>query len=190
MQACLDLIETEGIGAVSLRKVARTAGVSPAAPYHHFADRAALLAALSTRGFELLGEHLAAARAAASDPVSALRALLVAYLEFTSEQPAYFRLMFRPELSQPDKHPDTHIAADAAVAVLTETIADCVRDGVVAADQVDGFALLCWSVGHGLAALTLDGQVGQRAAELGTDADTLSRKVVDVFGTLVTPRPN
>ena len=62
LDATLRLIEAEGIAAVSLRRVAREAGVSPGAPYHHFADRADLLAALSARGYELLAADLAAAR--------------------------------------------------------------------------------------------------------------------------------
>src|ERR1700733_7896727 len=65
LTASLQLIEAEGIGAVSLRRVAREAGVSPGAPYHHFPDRASLLAALSAQGFQLLAGELAAARAAA-----------------------------------------------------------------------------------------------------------------------------
>jgi AcrR family transcriptional regulator len=62
LDATLRLIEAEGIAAVSLRRVAREAGVSPGAPYHHFADRADLLAALSARGYELLAADLAQAR--------------------------------------------------------------------------------------------------------------------------------
>src|SRR5215471_10104805 len=68
LAASLQLIEAEGIGAVSLRRVARDAGVSPGAPYHHFPDRASLLAALSARGYQLLASELAAAKAAASTP--------------------------------------------------------------------------------------------------------------------------
>src|SRR5580765_8746547 len=60
--ASLTLIEAEGIGAVSLRRVAREAGVSPGAPYHHFADRSALLAAIALQGYEVLDGRLRSAR--------------------------------------------------------------------------------------------------------------------------------
>src|SRR5215468_2482958 len=103
IKACVALIEVEGIGAVSLRRVAREAGVSPGAPYHHFPDRAALLAALSDRGFALLAQDLTAARATADKPVAALSAMAHAYVGFARSRPAYFRLMFRPELSQSPK---------------------------------------------------------------------------------------
>src|SRR3954468_18569644 len=80
LTACVALIEAEGIGAVSLRRVAREAGVSPGAPYHHFADRAALLAAISVRGYELLEVRLRQARREAPTAAAALRAIVEAYV--------------------------------------------------------------------------------------------------------------
>lgn len=185
MAACLHLIETEGIGAVSLRAVARAAGVSSGAPYHHFADRAALLAALSTHGFEILATQLVAARDAADSPIHALTALTRAYVTFAHDQPAYFQLMFRPELSQPDKHPDTAVAGDAALAVLAGVIADCVRAGVVANDDADAVAMGWWSLSHGLAALGNDGQLAKQSAKLGTTADILTDRITQLFETLL-----
>lgn len=159
LSASLQLIEAEGIGAVSLRRVAREAGVSPGAPYHHFPDRASLLAALSAQGYQLLAGELAAARDAASTPVQALTSLLRAYVTFAQRHPAYFRIMFRPELSEPQKHPDAKAAEEAAEAILDETVADCVRAGVIPAHQADALALAAWSLGHGLASLWLDGEL-------------------------------
>ena len=159
LSASLHLIEAEGIGAVSLRRVAREAGVSPGAPYHHFGDRASLLAALSAQGFRLLARDLGAAKATTSSPVLALSALLRAYVAFAQQQPAYFRLMFRPELSQPQKHPDVEAAGDAASGYLEETVADCVHAGIISAAQADCLAVTIWSLGHGLASLWLDGQL-------------------------------
>ena len=159
LSASLHLIEAEGIGAVSLRRVAREAGVSPGAPYHHFADRASLLAALSAQGFRLLASDLAAAKAAAGSPVHALSALIHAYVAFAQQQPAYFQLMFRPELSQPQKHPDIEAAGDAASRYLEETVADCVRAGIIPAAQADSLAVTIWSLSHGLASLWRDGQL-------------------------------
>ncbi|WP_405182297.1 TetR/AcrR family transcriptional regulator [Nocardia sp. NBC_01377] len=182
MDACLRLIDTEGIAAVSLRRVAREAGVSTGAPYHHFADRAALLAALSTRGFELLAAELTATRAAATgDPMDTLAALAAAYVRFAREHPAHFRLMFRPELSQPEKHPDTIVAADAAFALLTDAIADSVAAGLLPAAKAEILGLTWWGIGHGLASLWTDGHLEKRSAELGTTAPEL---VDDILRTL------
>ncbi|WP_433685078.1 TetR/AcrR family transcriptional regulator [Nocardia sp. CA-119907] len=187
LAACLRLIETEGIGAVSLRRVAREAGVSTGAPYHHFADRSALLAALSTRGFQHLASELAAARATADTPQTALTALAETYVRFSQEHPGYFRLMFRPELSQPEKHPDAMAAGDAAFEVLAATIAEGVTAGLLPADRADTLAIMWWSLAHGMASLWLDGQLEKRSRQLGTTAPTLVEDIMRTFTALVAP---
>ncbi|MDQ3788258.1 MAG: TetR/AcrR family transcriptional regulator, partial [Actinomycetota bacterium] len=122
LQATLDLIKTEGIGAVSLRQVARTAGVSPGAPYHHFPDRAALLTALADEGFTNLATALRTTQAEAESPAEALPAMIEAYVHFAHDNPAHFQLMFRPELTQSHKSPQGKEAADEAFTVLTDTV--------------------------------------------------------------------
>ncbi|WP_433603179.1 TetR/AcrR family transcriptional regulator [Nocardia sp. CA-135953] len=188
LAACLRLIETEGLAAVSLRRVAREAGVSTGAPYHHFADRSALLAALSTQGFRQLGSDLAAARAAAETPLQALTALAETYVRFSQENPGYFRLMFRPELSQPEKHPDAGAAGDAAFDVLADTITEAVAAGLLPADKADTLAVMWWSLAHGMASLWLDGQLEKRSIQLGTTAPTLVEDIMRTLTALVGPR--
>ena len=188
LDACLRLLETEGLAAVSLRRVAREAGVSTGAPYHHFADRAALLAALSTRGFEMLHARLSAVRAAAGGtPLDTLAAMAAAYVGFAREHGVHFRLMFRPELSQPEKHPDTVVAADAAFAVLTEAIADSVAAGSLPAAKADILGLTWWSIGHGLASLWVDGHLDKRSAQLGTTTPDLVEDVLHTLNRLIAP---
>lgn len=172
LEACVRLIGTEGIGAVSLRRVAREAGVSPGAPYHHFPDRAALLAAISVRGFERLAADLRDARAEGTDARAVLLAMVVAYVEFARRHKAYFQLMFRPELSQPDKHPDARAAGDAAFAVLTEVVGDC------GAADPDGLAVSLWAFGHGLASLAIDGQLDHRGELWCTSVEDLIGRAV------------
>ncbi|MFC4128516.1 TetR/AcrR family transcriptional regulator [Nocardia rhizosphaerae] len=185
MDACLRLIESEGLAAVSLRRVAREAGVSSGAPYHHFADRAALLSALSVDGFQQLAAELTATRARAATPLDALAALGETYVRFSRDHPAQFRLMFRPELSHSEKHPDAHVAGDAAFAVLAETVADCVSAGVFPADRADVITIAWWGLGHGLASLWLDGKLDDRSAQLGTRTtdlvDTIMRSFTELF---------
>jgi AcrR family transcriptional regulator len=187
LDASLALIESEGIGAVSLRRVARIAGVSPGAPYHHFADRAELLGTLATRGFESLTERLVAAQAGAPDPTVALRAMLDAYLQFASDQPAYFRLMFRPELSQSDKPTaDTKAAGHAALEALADAVANYLREWSLPDTLTYSLTMLCWGVGHGLASLQLDGQLDKNIEEFGADASRLIAEVVSLFEALLT----
>ncbi|WP_091612797.1 TetR/AcrR family transcriptional regulator [Amycolatopsis saalfeldensis] len=173
LDACLHLIETEGIGAVSLRRVARDAGVSPRAPYNHFPDRASLLAALSGRGFEELARQLEAARATADAPVPALVALVRAYLGFARARPAYFSLMFRPELSESPKNPAGHNAGDAAFGIVGEVVQTCVGGELIAETDAAVLTIALWGFGHGLASLWADGQLAKQAAGLGRTADAL-----------------
>ena len=186
LSASLQLIDAEGIGAVSLRRVAREAGVSPGAPYHHFPDRASLLAALAVQGYELLTLELTAAQATADPPVQSLSALIRAYVTFAQQHPAYFRLMFRPELSEPQRHPAVQAAQDVAEACLDKTVAECIRAGIIPAGQADQLALTAWSLSHGLASLWLDGELQDSHADAGTLAD----KVTGFLETLLAaPRP-
>ncbi|MFD6390856.1 TetR/AcrR family transcriptional regulator [Nocardia sp. NPDC055029] len=187
MDACLRLIESEGLAAVSLRRVAREAGVSSGAPYHHFADRAALLSALSVDGFQQLAADLAAATAAATTPLGALTDLADAYVRFSREHPAQFRLMFRPELSEPDKHPDAHTAADAAFQILDDTVIEAVAAGVLPADRAETLAVAWWGLAHGLASLWLDGQLEKRSEQLGTQAPELVDAIMRAFTDLIAP---
>jgi AcrR family transcriptional regulator len=176
LTATLELIEAEGIGAVSLRKVARAAGVSPGAPYHHFPDRAALLTALSDEGFRRLATTITEAHDATSTPTEALEAMLVAYIEFAKASPAYFRLMFRPEL----KNGGGSDAGEAAYAVLERTVCDCLAETDATTGDTSVLAITMWSLVHGFASLLLDGQLDHHT----DDTTALARQV----STLVTTR--
>ncbi|PSK26717.1 TetR/AcrR family transcriptional regulator, partial [Nocardia seriolae] len=188
LRASLQLIESEGLAAVSLRKVAREAGVSPGAPYHHFADRAALMSALAARGFEILGAAMTSARETAPDPRAALIAMATGYVDFARDHSAYFRIMFRPELSQPDKHPDTEAAGDAAFAVLEATVADAVASGFLPAADAETMALAWWSLAHGMASLTVDGKFALRATQSGTTPQALATRITRIFADLIDGR--
>lgn len=189
MDASLRLIESEGLAAVSLRRVAREAGVSSGAPYHHFADRAALLSALSIDGFQQLASYMRTARATTPDPLAAITELGAAYVRFSRDHPAQFRLMFRPELSQPEKHPDAHVAGDAAFNVLVDTVAECVAVGAVPADRAETLAVAWWGLAHGLASLWLDGHLEKRSEQMGTHAPELVDTIMHTFTALITPGP-
>jgi AcrR family transcriptional regulator len=89
------ILEAEGPDALSLRAVAREAGVSPAAPYHHFKDKGELLDAVAKEGWAELGQAIARARAEAPDARSAMTEIGVAYVRFARENPALYRIMYR-----------------------------------------------------------------------------------------------
>jgi AcrR family transcriptional regulator len=179
MEACVRLVETEGIGAVSLRRVAREAGVSPGAPYHHFPDRAALLAAISTRGFQRLTADLEVVRSEVDGFRATLLAMVVGYVDFSRRNRAYFQMMFRPELSQPDKNPAARAAGDEAFAVLTGVVAEC------GAADPDGLAVSLWAFGHGLASLAIDGQLDRRGEHWNVSEDELIRRAVEFLDSML-----
>jgi AcrR family transcriptional regulator len=150
--AALDLLAEDGANAVSLRAVARRAGVSAMAPYRHYPDKEALLAAVAVQGFTGLHDALRAA----DDAAPAGQALVeqaVAYVGYAIENPALFRLMFGP--SRLCTHPELTAAGDAAYAVLAARVA---AEAPANADR-DASALGCWSLVHGLASLFLDGRI-------------------------------
>jgi AcrR family transcriptional regulator len=151
LSAALELLEEGGATALSLRAVARRAGVSPAAPYRHYADREALVSAVAAVGYRDLAERLAAAHPAPSTPEQ-LASVGVAYVEFALERPALFRMMFGEPC---DRDNDERVAATAAVSLyLREIVARCFPQADAAA-----LAPAIWALVHGLAFLHLDGKL-------------------------------
>lgn len=157
IEAGVALLREVGPAALSLRAAARRAGVSAMAPYRHFADKDALLAALAAHGFQLFGAALANSAAARSAPGDALRAQGVAYVRFATTEPALFRLMFGPV-----------IGGEAGLEALKGAGAPAfehLRAGVAAAmpgleaQAREDFVLACWSIVHGLSCLLVDGKI-------------------------------
>lgn len=175
--ASVALIEAEGVGAVSLRRVAREAGVSPGAPYHHFADRSGLLAAIAVRGSELLEVELRRARGEAPSALRALGALIETYVRFARDHPAHLRLMLRPELSQPEKHPEAQVAGAGAIELLTQVVVDCQNDGVAPSGDPGPLMAMVWALAIGIVTLWLDGPLESRCVSLSTTPEELTAKI-------------
>ncbi|MFH9014940.1 TetR/AcrR family transcriptional regulator [Streptomyces sp. NPDC017943] len=156
--AALDVIAADGPDALSLRDLARRAGVSHAAPAHHFKDRAGLLTAIAAEGFGLLADAL---REAAD-----LKEAGVRYVRFAREHPAHFQVMFAPGLLR---------AGDLELTTARALAGDALRVAVTAVPPHSrgGDARLAgvaaWSLAHGFATLllghNLDGPVGDRDPE-------------------------
>ena len=185
ISACMALIESEGIGAVSLRRVAREAGVSPGAPYHHFADRADLLNTIAARGYEELTRAMREARESAASPVEALGAMIERYVRFAREHTAYHRLMFRPELSRPEKHPATAAAGNAALLLVTEAVRDCQRVGAAPPGDPMPLMTMAWSIGTGLATLWLDGPLEHLCADQDMTVEDLTGQIARLFRSML-----
>jgi AcrR family transcriptional regulator len=179
--AAAALIAKKGPQGFSLREVARRAHVSQAAPYWHFADREALLAAVAEQGFLELAAELTQVWTEEADPRGRLQALGAAYVRFALRQPSYLRVMFGPEVPVKTDHPALHRASRKTLILLTAAIADAQLGGVVRAGDPDELAIATWSIVHGLAALLVDGQLQGK----GATPDQVETLVATVTGTLL-----
>ncbi len=153
------VLAERGVQGFSLREAARRAGVSPAAPAHHFGDASGLLTAVATGAFRDLGDALEAAEADAGDRQARIRAQGIAYVRFALANRARFDLMWRAALLNRD---DPDYASTAARAFLL--LDRSVRGGAGAAQAPGGPetapSIACWAMVHGFAALALDGEFG------------------------------
>jgi AcrR family transcriptional regulator len=154
-----DLVAARGADGISLRELAREAGVSHAAPAHHFADRRGLFTALSAQGWRLLAEALKGAR---PDFVDAA----LAYVRFALDHPGHYAVMFDRSLVDPE-HPGLVAAQEAAGAELTRGVGTL--DDLRAKKDPDGAALAAWSLVHGFSLLWLNGN----ASAIDTGADPM-----------------
>jgi AcrR family transcriptional regulator len=166
LTAALDVIASDGPSALSLRDLARRAGVSHAAPAHHFKDRTGLLTAIAAEGFGLLATTLREA--------GDLQDAGVRYVRFAREHPAHFQVMFTPGLLRAE---DLELTTARALAgdALRDAVSALPAEGRGTDARMAGIA--AWSLAHGFATLllshNLDDPVGDRDPE-------------DVFRTLTT----
>lgn len=161
----LRIVAEEGVGALTLRDLARRLGVSHAAPAHHFPDRAALLVALAGEGFVRLRAALAKAAAFAGRERGArLVAVGRAYVAFALDDPGAFRVMWGPHLTEIPRPPAAVAgAAEGGYRVLEEAVVDLVGAGD---PRVGPLAFAAWSLLHGACTLFLDGLLQRQLPEL------------------------
>lgn len=168
LRAARELLEEDG-GGLSVRAVARRAGVSATAPYRHFPDREALVSAVAAQGYRELAERLAAARPAPATPED-LADVAVAYVQFALAHPALFRAMF----SEPcDPGNAERVAATAALSAYVDGLVRRAfpEHGVEAGPGADfeALATAVWALVHGLAFLHLDGKLDASVPEVVAD---------------------
>ena len=164
---------------LSLREVSRQAGVSHAAAYNHFSDKASLVRAVVDAAFARLAAEMRSARASTADPFEALREIGVTYVRFAYRNPAEFKIMFRPELCAHRESKATR-NNETAYDVLVETIADCQAAGAIACGPAEPLVLAAWSMVHGLSSLVVDGPDRDLAPDLAV-AEKLARQCLDAL---------
>ena len=177
--AALEIIEKEGLEALSLRAVARRANVSHTAPYHHFTNRAELLSAVALEGFDALREGIARRTAGIDEPRTALVEGCVGYVLFALAHPSRYRLMFSPELADPPSEP-LRSASTTAFDALVDAIERCRTAGLARDVDPRLVARTIWSTLHGLSLLLLDGHLRDGKSTRAAGEQT-ARAVVDTL---------
>ena len=182
--AAEDLVRRHGVERVSLRAIARAAGVSHAAPYHHFADLDDLLAHVAAAGFVRLREAML--EPGPSDdarPLERLQGAGIAYVRFAAENAELFRLMFSDRLREARSHPELASASAATYRALGELLARS-GDGAPPAEAASDRsprARAAWATVHGLAMLLIDGRLDIDPEDTAR-VETVAREVTDVLG--------
>ena len=143
------ILEAEGPDALSLRAVAREAGVSPAAPYHHFKDKGELLDAVASEGWDELAAAVGKARAGAPDPAAAITEIGVAYVFFARVNPALYRIMYRSACDR-ETMPESAKNADSGWSHVAEAIVAAGGDPSDAR-EMQLTQIAAWCTAHGVA---------------------------------------
>jgi AcrR family transcriptional regulator len=173
IEAAQAILESEGSAALSLRAVARRAGVSPAAPYHHFPDKQALLDAVAERGFDALTAAMTERMDRAGGNAARLDASGIGYVAFAVANPALFSLMFSHVGQNPAAGQSLDLARQRAYGVLQQA-ADAASTGAKTASKASPEECLrLWAMVHGIAKLILEGCV--KPADFGlADGEALA----------------
>lgn len=192
LAASVALLEEQGLAGLSMREVARRAGVSHQAPYHHFADREAILAAIVQDGFGILAVEIFRLVGAAQSkrPSKALvretiTSVLIAYVHFAWEHPGHFGLMFRPELCDLERFPEAEKQAQAAMTGLQELVAFAVQKHPAWQERQSELATTFWSIAHGYASLSGEGPLCRKMALVGVTPEQHLREVSELIGHMV-----
>jgi AcrR family transcriptional regulator len=144
----IEILDSEGAAALSLRRAAREAGVSQTAPLHHFDGKVGYLAAIAAHGFRMLFEERIHALRNKTDPRERLLGVMLAHLRFAIDHGALFHVMFGPDIPNKTKYPELEQAARR----------EYLSSRGVSLTRVRPAALAAWTACHGLATLLVDRQ--------------------------------
>ena len=178
IQAGVEILAKEGLGSLSLRKVAKQAGVSHAAPYSHFKDKHALIAAISTEGFKQLYRQIKTVFEANQDqPESLLLETTWAYFQFALNETDSFKLMFSSALEKEKEYPDFVTVSHQNFAQLVQIVEICQQGGVLKDGPLEMVAIGVWSTVHGFVSLFIEGQISHNVV----DGQDLKRLLIQII---------
>lgn len=158
LQAAVRTIAELGPAAFTLREVARRAGVSHNAPYRHFQDKDALLAAVAAQGFRELTAAMKQAGERQTSALDRLKESGLAYVAFAIRKPEHFTVMFDSPVCG-SKDPEYTEASQEAFQTLVHFIRKCQEEGVLPVDHPQERTIYAWSLVHGIAKLAVAGRL-------------------------------
>ncbi len=174
IKAGIEILAEEGVPGLSLRKVALRAGVSHSAPYAHFADKQALIAAISTEGYrKLYGDLETVRREFSDDPLRQLVEAAWVYTRFALDDPAHFKITFSGAVEKEKDYPDFVEVSKHSFQVVADIVRDCQSAGILCPGPTDAVAVSVWSMVHGFVSLLLESQISHTVTEQMTPREML-----------------
>ena len=166
IKAGVEILAKEGVGGLSLRKVAQRAGVSHSAPYAHFPDKQSLIAAISTEGFnQLYNELEAAIYPHAKSPKKQLVEGAQVYVRFALKNSDTFKIMFSGVLEKEKDYPSFVEISSKTFKLVMEVVQACQNAGVLPTAPANLMAVSVWGQVHGIVSLALEGQISHTLLE-------------------------
>ncbi len=158
LETTRQMIAEEGVEGVTMRGLAQRIGVSRTAPYRHFENKAALLAAVAQEGFEELIKHLRCARTAdpTLSPIIRFEKMGMSYVQFAIAQPTAYRLMYGADAVRAEDHPKVREVVRRTLDELIEMIQECKAAGFLKTYHPRDVGMTVWSACHGLSLLLID----------------------------------
>ncbi len=176
IEAALEILNTDGIEALSLRRVARDSFVSQAAPYSHFRDKNDLMAAIAETGFQKLALQMAEEATGANTTQIQIEKLITSYINFATRNKSLFQLMYSRELSDMKDHPTLAMTAGKSYSLISTALSK--RNNQE--EDTRFLTVSIWSLCHGLTSLIIDGKVDMK--QFDTDnVEAFVKKSVSLF---------
>jgi len=175
--AALAILSTQGVGALSLRALAKATGVTPTAFYEsHFGDKDELLAAVAETGFQRLALQMAEDATGAPSTQVRIERLMTSYTRFAQNNKPLFQLMFGRELSDLKKYPTLAMTAGKSYALISAALSKRSTSG----DDARFLTVAIWSLCHGLTTLIVDEKL--KPAQFGAETmEDFVKRTVEIF---------
>jgi AcrR family transcriptional regulator len=189
IEAGVEILASEGVRGLSLRKVAKKAGVSHSAPYAHFSDKQALIAAISTEGHIRIYETISKiVEQFPGDPLRQLVDTAWAYMQFGMDEPDLFRITFSGVVEQEQDYPALVEMTQKNFQVIRQMAARCQTAGILGPGASDLMALTVWGMVHGLISLLQQGQVSSNLLNHNTPRQLLLFALNQIAQVPIDPR--